>query len=148
MRTRPSGPGRASSTWSRCAPPKTAWCCSSCSTPNEVRSLKELDIEKVQPTPAELKLALQLIDQIAEDTYDPTMFVDEEKQRILAAIDAKIAGKEVVAARRATPTRAPRSSTSPKCLRASLSPRRHSRPARRAGARRQGRRWPRRSARA
>jgi DNA end-binding protein Ku len=65
---------------------------------NEVRSLNDLDIENVQPTPAELKLALQLIDQISEDTYDPTMFEDEEKKRILAAIDAKIAGKEVVAA--------------------------------------------------
>ena len=31
----PSGPGRPSSTWSRCARPKTAWCCSSCSTPTK-----------------------------------------------------------------------------------------------------------------
>jgi len=65
---------------------------------NEVRSLADLDIENIQPTPAELKLALQLIDQISQDTYDPTMFEDEEKARILAAIDAKIAGKEIVAA--------------------------------------------------
>jgi len=65
---------------------------------NEVRSLADLNIENTQPTPAELKLALQLIDQISQDTYDPTMFEDEEKARILAAIDAKIAGKEVVAA--------------------------------------------------
>lgn len=63
----------------------------------EVRSLKDLDIEKLTPSPAELKLALQLIDQIAEDTYEPTMFEDEEKKRILAAIDAKIEGKQVVA---------------------------------------------------
>lgn len=65
---------------------------------DEVRSLKELDIEQVEPSEAEVKLALQLIDQIAEDSYDPTQYVDEEKQRILAAIDAKIAGKQVVAA--------------------------------------------------
>jgi DNA end-binding protein Ku len=65
---------------------------------DEVRSLKELDIEQVQPSDAEVKLALQLIDQIAADSYDPTQYVDEEKQRILAAIDAKIAGKQVVAA--------------------------------------------------
>jgi DNA end-binding protein Ku len=38
-----------------------------------------------------------LIDQISTDTYDPTMFEDEEKKRILAAIDAKIEGKQVVA---------------------------------------------------
>ncbi|CAN7773131.1 Ku protein [Variovorax sp. LjRoot290] len=65
---------------------------------NEVRSMADLGIENVEPSSAELKLALQLIDQISQDTYDPTMFEDEEKKRILAAIDAKIAGKEVVAA--------------------------------------------------
>ena len=66
---------------------------------DEVRSLKDLDIEKVDGLAApSCKLALQLIDQISEDTYDPTMFEDEEKKRILAAIDEKIAGKQVVAA--------------------------------------------------
>ncbi|RZL92687.1 MAG: Ku protein [Variovorax sp.] len=65
---------------------------------NEVRSLSDLEIEITEPTSAELKLALQLIDQISQDTYDPTMFEDEEKKRILAAIDAKIAGKEVIEA--------------------------------------------------
>ena len=64
---------------------------------DEVRSMKELEIEKVQVSAAELKLAMQLIDQISEDTYDPTMFEDEEKKRILAAIDEKIAGKQIVA---------------------------------------------------
>ncbi len=64
---------------------------------DEVRSMKELDIEKVTVSPAELKLAMQLIGQISEDTYDPTMFEDEEKKRILAAIDGKIAGKQIVA---------------------------------------------------
>jgi DNA end-binding protein Ku len=64
---------------------------------DEVRSMKDLDIEKVQVSPAELKLAMQLIDQISTDSYDPTMFEDEEKKRILAAIDEKIAGKQIVA---------------------------------------------------
>ncbi|MBB4224840.1 non-homologous end joining protein Ku [Variovorax guangxiensis] len=64
----------------------------------EVRSLKDLRIEQLEPSAAELKLALQLIQQISQDTYDPTLFEDEEKKRILAAIDAKIAGEEVVAA--------------------------------------------------
>src|SRR6478672_11361434 len=50
---------------------------------DEVRSMKELDIEKVTVSPAELKLAMQLIEQISEDTYDPTMFEDEEKKRRL-----------------------------------------------------------------
>ena len=63
----------------------------------EVRSLKDLDIEKVSVSSAELQLALQLIDQISEDSYDPAQFEDEEKKRILAAIDQKIAGQEIVA---------------------------------------------------
>jgi DNA end-binding protein Ku len=64
---------------------------------DEVRSMNELDIERVAVSPAELKLAMQLIEQISEDSYDPTMFEDEEKKRILAAIDEKIAGKHIVA---------------------------------------------------
>lgn len=64
----------------------------------EVRSLKELEIEKVEVSKPELQLALQLIDQISEDSYDPSQFEDEEKKRVLAAIDQKIAGEQVVAA--------------------------------------------------
>jgi DNA end-binding protein Ku len=64
---------------------------------DEVRSLKDLNIEPVSVTKGELQLALQLIDQISQDAYDPTEHVDEERQRILAAIDEKIAGKQVVA---------------------------------------------------
>lgn len=66
----------------------------------EVRSLKDLDIEKVDVSKPELQLALQLIEQISTDAYDPTQYVDEEKKRVLAAIDEKIAGKHVVAAER------------------------------------------------
>jgi DNA end-binding protein Ku len=62
---------------------------------DEVRSLKDIEIEKAPVTKPELGLALQLIDQIAADSYDPKEFVDEEKQRILAAIDQKIAGNEI-----------------------------------------------------
>jgi len=64
---------------------------------DEVRTLADLDIEQSTPSPAELKLALQLIEQISADSYEPSEYEDEEKKRILAAIDAKIAGEEVVA---------------------------------------------------
>ena len=62
----------------------------------EVRSMKELDIEHPAIAPPELALALQLINQISADDYDPASFEDEEKKRILAAIDDKIAGKQVI----------------------------------------------------
>ena len=63
----------------------------------EVRSLKDLDIDPVEVSGAELQLALQLIEQNAEASYDPIRFKDEERQRVLAAIDQKIAGKQIVA---------------------------------------------------
>ncbi len=63
---------------------------------DEVRSMKDLDIEKAPIQKAELQLALQLIDQIAAESYEPADFEDEEKKRVLAAIDEKIAGKQIV----------------------------------------------------
>lgn len=63
---------------------------------DEVRSLADLHIERVEISASELKLALQIIEQGAEDNYDPAAYEDEEKKRILAAIDEKIEGKQVV----------------------------------------------------
>ena len=63
---------------------------------DEVRSMKDLDIEKADVSKPELQLALQLIDQISAESYDPLEFKDEEKKRVLAAIDDKIAGKQIV----------------------------------------------------
>ena len=62
----------------------------------EVRAIKDLDIEQADIQKPELQLALQLIDQISADSYDPAAFEDEEKNRVLAAIDEKIAGKNIV----------------------------------------------------
>ena len=70
---------------------------------DEVRSLNDLDIELAEVGDAELKLATQLIDQISVDSYDPTQYVDEEKQRILAAVEAKIVGQKIVAPGHAEP---------------------------------------------
>ena len=64
----------------------------------EVRSMAELGIELVDVSASELTLATQLIDQISQDTYEPTEFKDEERERVLAAIDRKIAGKQIIEA--------------------------------------------------
>ena len=66
----------------------------------EVRSLKDLGIEPAPVSQAEMQLALQLINQSSEESYDPAQFKDEEKGRVLAAIDEKIAGKAIVASAR------------------------------------------------
>ncbi|HEX7383903.1 MAG TPA: Ku protein [Burkholderiaceae bacterium] len=65
---------------------------------DEVRSAKDLQVEHADVQPGELALARQLIDQISADRYDPSAFRDEEKARIQAAVDEKIAGKQVVVA--------------------------------------------------
>lgn len=61
----------------------------------EVRAIKELGIEPAQVSDAELKLAEQLIDHLAAKRFDPNEFHDEFKGRIEAAIQRKVAGKEV-----------------------------------------------------
>jgi len=52
----------------------------------------------------ELKLARQLIDQQATDKFDPTLYVDEVKARVEAAIQKKVEGKQISLS--ATPQRA------------------------------------------
>ena len=72
----------------------------------EVRSVGDLKIDLVPVTKAELQLALQLIEHVAEKAFDPTQFVDEEKQRILAAVEKKIAGQEIIAPQHVEASRA------------------------------------------
>lgn len=62
----------------------------------EVRSIKELKFDLEPVSDAEVALALQLIEQGTREAFDPAEFVDEERVRILEAIDRKIAGKEIV----------------------------------------------------
>ena len=64
---------------------------------DEVRSLADLDVALAPVGEAELKLARQLIEQTSAEAYDPTRFVDEEKERILAAVERKIEGRQIVA---------------------------------------------------
>jgi DNA end-binding protein Ku len=100
---------------------------------DEVRSLKDLGIEHAEVSKAELTLAMQLIDQITQDAYDPTQFKDEEKARVLAAIDQKIAGQQVVAsARDEQPAAGAQVIDLMEALRASLGPRRGKAPAKAA----------------
>ncbi len=62
---------------------------------DEVRSMADLHVETVDVSKAELSLAEQLIEQNSVEGYDPTEYTDEEKQRILAQIDKKIAGEAI-----------------------------------------------------
>lgn len=64
----------------------------------EVRTIKELDIELTPVAAPELKLANQLIEQLAASSFDPGEFVDEHRARVEAAIQRKVQGKEVTMA--------------------------------------------------
>ena len=88
---------------------------------DEVRSMADLDIESAEIRKPELQLALQLIDQIAADSYDPQEFKDEEKQRVLGAIDEKISGKEIVVTEEHAPQGGGQIIDLTEALRASLS---------------------------
>ena len=43
----------------------------------------------------ELKLAKQLIDQIASETFDPTQYHDDVRERIQADIERKVQGQDI-----------------------------------------------------
>jgi DNA end-binding protein Ku len=61
----------------------------------EVRTIKELGIEPAAVSQAELKLANQLIEQLAAKRFDPNEYSDEHRARVEAAIQRKVEGKEV-----------------------------------------------------
>ena len=62
---------------------------------DEVRSAADLEIAPAEVREQELKLATQLIEQISSDEFHPEAYEDTVKQRIEAAIERKVEGKEI-----------------------------------------------------
>jgi DNA end-binding protein Ku len=62
---------------------------------NEVRPATEMEIVPSEVKSAELALAKQLVEQQSTDKFDPTVYVDEVKGRVEAAIQQKVEGKEI-----------------------------------------------------
>jgi len=65
---------------------------------DELRSFDEVPVDEGEVDDAELKLAVQLIDQAASDEFDPTAFTDEVYEKTLELIQRKVEGKEITAA--------------------------------------------------
>jgi DNA end-binding protein Ku len=65
---------------------------------DEVRSIDEVPIEDAELRETELKLAVQLVEQIASDEFHPENYADEVRKRYQEAIQRKIEGQEVTAA--------------------------------------------------
>ena len=72
---------------------------------DEVRGFEEIDRgEGISLKDGELDLAVQLIQQLAAERFEPQKYGDDYRTRLLAVIEQKVAGQEVSAA----PAQAPR----------------------------------------
>ena len=66
--------------------------------PDEVRPLDEVPVGTAESKESELKLAVQLIDQITSASFEPSQYEDDVRKRMQAAIDRKIQGQEISSA--------------------------------------------------
>ncbi|HEV3030487.1 MAG TPA: Ku protein [Polyangia bacterium] len=62
---------------------------------DEVRPLAEVPLPDGEVREPELKLARQLIDQIASETFEPTLYHDDVRERIQADIQRKMQGQDI-----------------------------------------------------
>jgi DNA end-binding protein Ku len=62
---------------------------------DEVRSINEIDIPKIEVKETELKLAHKLIEQQSSETFDAGAYKDDVRERIEKAIEKKVEGQEV-----------------------------------------------------
>jgi len=62
---------------------------------DEVRSVSEVPTGEAEVKESELKLAVQLVEQIAAEEFHPENYEDEVKKRYQAAIQSKVAGQEI-----------------------------------------------------
>jgi DNA end-binding protein Ku len=65
---------------------------------DEVRSIDEVPIGEADVKDSELKLAVQLVHQIASEEFRPQDYEDEVRLRTKAAIEQKVEGHEITAA--------------------------------------------------
>jgi DNA end-binding protein Ku len=65
---------------------------------DEVRSINDIDIPKIEVKETELKLAHKLIDQQSSDKFKPGDYTDEVRARIEKAIEKKVVGQEITLA--------------------------------------------------
>ncbi len=70
---------------------------------HEIRAISEVPVGDAKVLDAELKLATQLVEQIASDEFKPEQYKDEVRARIEEAIRRKVEGQEVTAEPAAEP---------------------------------------------
>mgnify|MGYP000229960542 CR=1 FL=1 len=63
---------------------------------DEIRDFGEIDKGAgVRVREGELELAVQLVEGLSRDEFDPTRYADEYRQRVLALVQQKVEGREV-----------------------------------------------------
>lgn len=62
---------------------------------DELRSFSEVPVAPAEVKEPELKLAIQLIDQIAKDEFHPEEYEDYQRQQVRALIERKVQGEEI-----------------------------------------------------
>jgi DNA end-binding protein Ku len=70
---------------------------------DEVRPTSEIPIGEVEVKDQELKLAMQLIEQISSESFKPEAYEDDVRKRVEQAIQRKVEGQEIAV----TPVEAP-----------------------------------------
>ncbi len=64
---------------------------------DELRSFGEVPVGPAEVKEPEIKLAIQLIEQIATDTFNPEEYEDKQRLQVRALIERKVQGEEIVA---------------------------------------------------
>ena len=62
---------------------------------NEIRSIAEVPIPKIEVKKPELQLAVQLVEQAASEAFKPENYEDNVRKRVLEQIQRKVEGKEI-----------------------------------------------------
>jgi DNA end-binding protein Ku len=66
---------------------------------DEVRDFGEIEKgQSAKVKDGEIELAVRLVDELSHDEFTPGQYEDDHRQRVLAAVEQKVAGQEVTAA--------------------------------------------------
>jgi DNA end-binding protein Ku len=65
---------------------------------DEVRDFAEVEVGEGDVSKPELKLAMQLVEQSASESFEPAKYHDQVRQQMLEMIQQKVEGQEITAA--------------------------------------------------
>jgi DNA end-binding protein Ku len=64
---------------------------------DEIRPTSEVPVPEGEVKPAELKMAVQLIDQMSNEKFQPEKYRDTVRERVLETIQKKVEGQDITA---------------------------------------------------